>query len=218
MMNRETEHVYPEANPDKVNGEQDLTNLQDASEKKSENAVQSDNMSDDVIKDRGQNAEEDSSDGNCSSRNEKNRHWEEKYAALNDSHLRLMAEFDNYRKRALREKAELIKSGGATALENLLPVIDDFERALGTLQSTEDLPSAIEGVKLIYNKFISYLSQQGVKAIEAIGKPFDTEQFEAIATVPATEEDLKGKVIDCVQTGYMLYDKVLRHAKVVVGE
>ncbi|MDR0394168.1 MAG: nucleotide exchange factor GrpE [Tannerella sp.] len=220
-MNRETENVHPEANPDKVNGEQDRTNLQNASEKKSENFVQSDNLSDEVImeeKDKIRNIEEDSSDENSSSRNEKDRSWEDKYAALNDSYLRLMAEFDNYRKRVLREKAELIKSGGATALENLLPVIDDFERALGTLQSTEDMPSAIEGVKLIYNKFISYLSQQGVKAIEAIGKPFDTEQFEAIATIPVTEDDRKGMVIDCIQTGYMLYDKVLRHAKVVVGE
>ncbi|MDR0573766.1 MAG: nucleotide exchange factor GrpE [Tannerella sp.] len=143
---------------------------------------------------------------------------EEKYAALNDSHLRLIAEFDNFRKRTIREKADLIKSGGATALTNLLPVIDDFERALSTLQTTEDLSSVVGGVRLIYDKFIGYLSQQGVKAIDSVGQPFDTEFFEAIATIPVSEEDKKGKVIDCVQTGYLLYDKVLRHAKVVVGE
>ncbi|MDR0743758.1 MAG: nucleotide exchange factor GrpE [Tannerella sp.] len=221
MMNREREKVHPEENPNRVNEEQEQTNLQEASEKKSENSVQSDNMSDDVIaeeKENEKNAGEDFLEDDSSSRNEEDQLWEEKYAALNDSHLRLMAEYDNYRKRTLREKADLIKSGGAAVLENLLPVIDDFERALGTLQTTEDLPSAVEGVKLIYNKFVSYLSQQGVKVIEAVGQPFDTEQFEAIAAIPATEEDMKGKVIDCVQTGYMLYDKVLRHAKVVVGE
>ena len=141
-----------------------------------------------------------------------------KYNELNDSHLRLMAEFDNYRKRTLREKAELIKNGGETALTGLLPVVDDFERAMQNVRAAEDVKAVEEGVELIYNKFISYLSQQGVKPIEAVGKPFDTELFEAIAAIPAPEPDMKGKVLDCVQTGYTLYDKVLRHAKVVVGE
>lgn len=141
-----------------------------------------------------------------------------KYNELNDSHLRLMAEFDNYRKRTLREKAELIKNGGENALTGLLPVVDDFERAMQNVRAAEDVKAVEEGVELIYNKFISYLSQQGVKPIEAVGKPFDTELFEAIATIPAPEPEMKGKVLDCVQTGYTLYDKVLRHAKVVVGE
>lgn len=141
-----------------------------------------------------------------------------KYNELNDSHLRLMAEFDNYRKRTLREKAELIKNGGESALTGLLPVVDDFERAMQNVRAAEDVKAVEEGVELIYNKFISYLSQQGVKPIEAVGKPFDTELFEAIAAIPAPEPDMKGKVLDCVQTGYTLYDKVLRHAKVVVGE
>lgn len=141
-----------------------------------------------------------------------------KYNELNDSHLRLMAEFDNYRKRTLREKAELIKNGGETALTNLLPVVDDFERALQNIRTAEDIKAVTEGVELIYSKFVAYLSQQGVKAIEAVGKPFDTEMFEAIATIPAPEADFKGKVLDCVQTGYTLYEKVIRHAKVVVGE
>ena len=116
---------------------------------------------------------------------------QKKYNELNDSHLRLMAEFDNYRKRTMREKADLIKTGGEGALKNLLPIIDDFERALQNVR---------------------------VKPIEAIGKPFNTEEFEAIATIPAPEPDMKGKVLDCVQTGYTLFDKVIRHAKVVVGE
>ena len=141
-----------------------------------------------------------------------------KYDELNDSHLRLMAEFDNYRKRTLREKADLIKSGGESALKNLLPVVDDFERALHNLRNSEGGDAMKEGVELIYSKFVAYLTQQGVKAIEAVGQPFDTEMFEAVATIPAPTPDQKGNVLDCVQTGYTLNDKVLRHAKVVVGE
>lgn len=144
--------------------------------------------------------------------------YKKKYEELNEAHLRLRAEFDNYRKRTLREKADLIKNGGETALKNLLPVVDDFERAMQNISKTEDVAAVKEGLDLIYSKFMTYLSQQGVKPIEAIGKPFDTELFEAIATIPAPEADMKGKVIDCVQTGYALFEKVLRHAKVVVGE
>lgn len=141
-----------------------------------------------------------------------------KYEELNNSHLRLMAEFDNYRKRTLREKAELIKSGGESALTAILPIIDDFERAMQNVRAAEDVQAVAEGVELIYSKFMAYLSQQGVKPIEATGLPFDTELFDAVATIPAPEEEMKGKVIDCVQTGYTLFDKVIRHAKVVVGE
>jgi molecular chaperone GrpE len=143
---------------------------------------------------------------------------QKKYDELNNSHLRLLAEFDNYRKRTLREKAELIKSGGESAITGLLPVIDDLERAMQTVRTAEDVDAVKEGLELIYNKFAAYLSQQGVKPILTAGEPFDTERFEAIAIIPAPDEDKKGKVIDCVQTGYTLYDKVIRHAKVVVGE
>lgn len=160
-------------------------------------------------------AEEKSSTDNMSDELES---LKKKCSELNDSHLRLMAEFDNYRKRTLREKAELIKHGGENALTGLLPVVDDFERAMQNVRTAEDVKAVEEGVELIYNKFLSYLSHEGVKPIEAVGKPFDTELFEAIATIPAPEPDMKGKVLDCVQTGYTLYDKVLRHAKVVVGE
>ncbi len=143
---------------------------------------------------------------------------QKKYDELNNSHLRLMAEFDNYRKRTFREKSELIKNGGENALTQLLPVVDDFERALQNIHKAEDLTGVAEGVDLIYNKFVSYLASQGVKAMEVVGKPFDLDQSEAIATIPAPEEGLKGKVLDCVQTGYLLNEKVIRHAKVVVGE
>ena len=207
----EPKQMNTKMNKDMKDKNEDVTDLQDDSANTSENSLGADNVSEDA-------------DENCCSddeqcENNKNESSiEEKYASLNDSHLRLVAEFDNFRKRTIREKAELIKSGGATVLSNLLPVVDDFERALSTLQTAENLSPAVEGVKLIYDKFISYLLQQGVKSIDAVGQPFDTEFFEAIATIPAQEEDMKGKVIDCVQTGYMLYDKVLRHAKVVVGE
>jgi molecular chaperone GrpE len=144
--------------------------------------------------------------------------WEEKYTALNDKYLRQAAEFDNYRKRTVREKADLLKSGGEAALTALLPVIDDLERALNTIKTADTIEATIEGVKLIYDKFIAYLAQQGVKPVEAIGQTFNTELFEAIAMLPTPNEEQKGKVLDCVQTGYMLYDKVIRHAKVVVGE
>lgn len=141
-----------------------------------------------------------------------------KYNELNDSHLRLMAEFDNYRKRTLREKADLIKNGGENVLSQLLPVVDDFERALQNIRTAEDVKAVEEGVELIYSKFMAYLSQQGVKPIEAVGKPFDTETFEAVAIIPSPEVEMKGKVLDCIQTGYTLHDKVIRHSKVVVGE
>ena len=166
-------------------------------------------------------AEENATSDNVTDEGPEQKELEElkkKYDELNDSHLRLMAEFDNYRKRTMREKADLIKTGGEGALKNLLPIIDDFERALQNVRAAEDVEAVKEGVDLIFGKFMGYLSQQGVKPIEAIGKPFDTEEFEAIATIPAPELDMKGKVLDCVQTGYTLFDKVIRHAKVVVGE
>ena len=144
--------------------------------------------------------------------------WEEKYNQQHDSYLRLIAEFDNYRKRTLREKAELIKSGGEAVLTDLLPVIDDFERALNNVKSTEDITAVIQGLELIYAKCMAYLLQQGVKAIETNDQLFNTELFEAIATIPAPEDAMKGKILDCIQTGYTLHDKVIRHAKVVVGE
>ena len=137
---------------------------------------------------------------------------------LKDTHLRLVAEYDNYRKRTLKEKSELIRSGGEKALTDLLPVVDDLDIALANLDKATDLDALKEGIHLIYSKFVDYLSRQGVTAIETAGQPFDDELHEAIATFPAPEEALKGKIIDCVKKGYRLHDKVLRHASVVVGQ
>lgn len=135
-----------------------------------------------------------------------------------DKYLRLSAEFDNYRKRTMREKAELILNGGAKSITSILPVIDDLERAVSTMQTATDVEAIKEGVELIYSKFLSILGQNGVKAIETKNQPLDTDYHEAIAVIPAPSEEQKGKILDCVQTGYTLNDKVLRHAKVVVGE
>ena len=151
-----------ESNAQNVANEE-ATNLQEQAEKKAEETTVGDNTSDELAA------------------------LQQKYDELNDTHLRLRAEFDNYRKRTLREKSDLIKSGGENALTNLLPVIDDFERALQNIEKAEDMKAVAEGVDLIYTKFVAYLKSQGVK-------------------------------LDCVQTGYTLNEKVIRHAKVVVGE
>ena len=128
-----------------------------------------------------------------------------------------LAEFDNYRKRTLNEKAELIKNGAESAMRDLLPVIDDLERAMDAINKGGDLESIKEGVTLIYNKFIKYLETQHVKAIESTGMDFDTDVHEAVTMFPAPDPSMKGKVIDTAIKGYKINDKVLRYAKVVVG-
>ncbi|MFW6350896.1 MAG: nucleotide exchange factor GrpE [Bacteroidota bacterium] len=137
---------------------------------------------------------------------------------LNDKHLRLIAEYDNFRKRTLREKMELSKSAGESILLELLPVIDDFDRARSHLGTASDLDAVKDGIDLIYNKFKDFLKQQGIIEIETENQEFDSEMHEAITKIPAPSEDMKGKVIDCVQKGYKLNDKVIRYPKVVVGE
>ena len=135
-----------------------------------------------------------------------------------DKYLRLSAEFDNFRKRTMKEKAELIKNGGEKAINAVLPVLDDLERALQNMEKTEDVKAIYDGVNLIYQKFLKNLHQEGLEKMEPVGADFDTDYHEAIALVPAQSEEQKGKALDCVQTGYKLNDKVIRHAKVVVGQ
>ena len=142
----------------------------------------------------------------------------EKAAILEDKYLRQVAEFDNYRKRTMKEKAELIKNGGERAIESILPVLDDFERALSNMAKDENAAEILTGVELIYNKFVGILKQNGLQKIETEGAEFNTDYHDAIAMVPTPNEELKGKVLDCVQAGYILNDKVIRHAKVAVGE
>lgn len=133
-----------------------------------------------------------------------------------DKYLRLSAEFDNYRKRTMKEKAELIKNGGEKAIAAVLPILDDLERALANMQQADDVKAMYEGIDLIYQKFLKNLNQEGLEKMNPVGEAFDTDFHEAVALIPAQEEEQKGKVLDCVQTGYKLNDKVIRHAKVVV--
>ena len=143
---------------------------------------------------------------------------EDKYAELNDRFLRLFAEFDNFRKRSNKERLELISTASAGILKDLLPVVDDFERAIANNENIDDANSIKEGVSIIYNKFRAILESKGLKSMEAKGKPFDSELHEAIANVPVGDEKDKGIVIDDVEKGYYLNEKVIRYAKVVVGQ
>ena len=143
---------------------------------------------------------------------------EAKIAELQDRYLRQAAEFDNYRKRTMKEKADLIKSAAEKVMVAELPIVDDMDRALDNMEKGMDADACIEGFKLIAQKFKNTLAQQGLEKIETDGQDFDTDFHEAIALIPAPTEELKGKILDCVQAGYKLGDKVIRHAKVAVGQ
>lgn len=138
-------------------------------------------------------------------------------AESKDKYLRLFSEFDNYRKRTQREKADLLKMASAELLSSLLPVLDDFDRASVSMENSTDIVALREGVSLIQNKFSNILKQNGLELMDSMGKVFDTDYHEAITNIPAPTEDLKGKVVDVIQKGYLLQGKVLRYAKVVVG-
>lgn len=135
-----------------------------------------------------------------------------------DRYLRLSADFDNYRKRTLKEKADLIKSAGESIFKELLPLIDDLERAVKAFEAKETEEANVEGIKLVYNKFKDFLKSNGIKLIEALHQDFDPEIHEAVTKFPAEDEKMKGKVIDVIENGYYLNDKIIRYAKVVVGE
>ncbi|MFZ9027965.1 MAG: nucleotide exchange factor GrpE [Crocinitomicaceae bacterium] len=143
---------------------------------------------------------------------------EEKYNEVNDKYLRLYAEFENFRRRTNKEKLDTISSANAGVMKDLLPVLDDFERAIANNQNTEDVAVLKEGFQLIFNKFSNILTAKGLKPMEVNEAPFDSEMHEAIANIPAPDEKLKGKVVDTVEKGYYLNDKVIRYAKVVVGQ
>ena len=134
-----------------------------------------------------------------------------------DKYLRLSAEFDNYRKRTMKEKAELILNGGEKSISSILPIVDDFERALKNMETATDVAAVKEGVDLIFQKFVKILGEQGVKKIETENADFNTDLHEAIAQVPAPSDEMKGKIIDCVKTGYTLIKKKKQHSQVAVG-
>lgn len=143
---------------------------------------------------------------------------EAQIAELKNQMLYKAAEFDNYRKRVMQEKAELIRNGGAKVITTILPIIDDFERAEQNMEKLEDVAACKEGVSLIIDKFLKLLKQEGLEKMDVVGKEFDTDYHEAVAMVPGLPEDQKNKVIDCIMEGYLLNDKVIRHAKVAVAE
>ena len=142
----------------------------------------------------------------------------EQLASLQDKYIRQIAEFDNYRKRILKEKSELILNGGEKVISSLLPVLDDFERALINIKKGGDETTLLQGTELIYQKLLSTLESQGLSKIKTEREDFNTDFHEAVAMVPVDDESMKGKVVDCVQTGYTLNNKVIRHSKVAVGQ
>ena len=144
--------------------------------------------------------------------------FKEKYEIINDKYLRLTAEFDNYRKRTLKERMELMKNAGEDILINFLPVMDNIDRAKNSVDDAKDIDAVKEGIVLIHKNLFDFLKERGIKEIESIGEVFDTDLHEAITKIPAPEEKLKGKVVDVIEKGYKMRDKVLRYAKVVVGE
>ena len=152
------------------------------------------------------------------SKDEKIEQLETKLSELSDKHLRLQAEFDNFRRRTLKEKADLVKSGGESVIITILPIIDDFERALESLKEVPDDDAGKQGTMLIYTKFKDFLKQNNVEEIDALNKDFDVDLHEAVTKIPAPEKKQIGKVVDVIQKGYMLNDKVIRFAKVVIGE
>ena len=192
--------------------------------KKEQEQAKDEELQQEETQPEAQNAEVESQNDE-EEQSEKEETPEDKIAALQaeleksqKEYLFLMAEFDNYRKRTVKEKAELIKNGGEKAMLGLLPVIDDFERAIDAIDKSSDVEGLKEGVDLIYNKFMKYLESQQVKPMESTGTDFDADIYEAVTTFPAPDESMKGKVIDTVQKGYTINEKVLRHAKVVVGQ
>jgi len=151
-------------------------------------------------------------------RKEEDRAILEKLAEMQDKYLRLSAEFDNYRKRTLKEKMDISKYAGEEIMKDILPIIDDFDRALKHMESSPDCEGIKEGIDLIYNKFIDYLKRQGIKEIESLNEVFNVDIHDAAAKVQVEEEEKKGKVVEVLLKGYYLKDKVLRHSKVVIGE
>lgn len=197
--------------------EQKDENMQDP--KVQEETGVTENMSDQELKSENITPEEPAKEADQpSAGSNKEEELQAQVKDLQDKYLRMMAEFDNFRKRSLKERTDLIKSAGEDILVNILPVMDDFERGLQMMETSTDGEAIKSGVQLIYNKFKDFLTSRGVKEIDAKSKEFNVDEHEAITKIPAPEEGLKGKVVDVIQKGYFLNEKVIRYSKVVVGE
>lgn len=166
----------------------------------------------------GQSEPETAAREEADKRKDEDRVMLEKLAEMQDKYLRLSAEFDNYRKRTLKEKMDISKYAGEEIMKDILPIIDDFDRALKHMESSPDCEGIKEGIDLIYNKFIDYLKRQGIKEIESLNEVFNVDIHDATAKLQVEEEEKKGKVVEVLLKGYYLKDKVLRHSKVVIGE
>jgi len=195
----------------KATGSQVKDNIEDIEDSITENAAAEQEKSDSV---KPEADSKETSDKDV----KKEPSAEEKLAEMQDRYLRLSAEFDNYRKRTLREKIEITKHAGENILISIVPVMDDFERALKLMETAADCTAMKSGIDLIYNKFGEFLKQNGLKEIESLNADFNVDLHDAIAKVPVQDESKKGKVVDVVLKGYWLHDKVMRHSKVVVGE
>ena len=211
----QTEATYKvkdsEMNNTQGTGLQENENIQAKTDTSSDNFAVNDNTS-------SQNKPDAEPDSEHAKEVRKEPTMEEKLAEMQDRYLRLSAEFDNYRKRTLREKIELTKHAGENILMSIVPVMDDFERALKHMETATDNAALKSGIDLIYNKFGEFLKQNGIREIESLHKEFNVDLHDAITKIPVKDESLKGKVVDVVQKGYWLHEKVMRHAKVVVGE
>ena len=185
---------------------------------KPEETQENQNIKNNAGEQANETVQEENNNNKQSTDTDKTAEYEATIADLKDKYLRQAAEFDNYRKRVLKEKSELIQNGGESVISSLLPIIDDFERALQNMKKSDDTAALKEGVELIYQKFMKTLESNGLKTIETKEADFNTDFHEAVAMIPAPNDESKGKVVDCVQKGYKLNDKVIRHAKVAVGQ
>ena len=201
-MNQENSHPQNSAKPKEAEPE----SVENIEEVVPEEVVPEEGKAEEVVEDACADAEKKVAD------------LQEQLEKEKKEYLFLMAEFDNFRKRSLKEKSDLIKNAGENVLKGLLPIMDDFERGLKAAENSPEADSVKEGLKLIYNKLQKYLNQNGVKEFDPSDDTFDTEKHEAISVVPVPDEDKKGKILDTVEKGYTINDKVLRHAKVVVGQ
>lgn len=214
-MKENENNKIDELGEEKTPAQETEDNSADDSQAKEEAASEEDTVSEEAPKDEEATEEEASSE---ETERDPLEVANEKIAELNDKYLRKVAEFDNFRKRTLKEKAELILNGGQKAITKILPVIDDIERAIENGKKTDDVDTLREGMDLIYKKFMKILEGEGVERIATEDQDFNTDFHEAIAMVPGMGDDKKGKIIDCVQTGYTLNGKVIRYAKVAVGQ
>jgi molecular chaperone GrpE len=186
--------------------------------KKTKNIFRKMSKENEAVNEQNDMEPSESSDQATEVKDSKNTELEAKINELNDKYLRLYSEFDNFRKRTAKEKIELIQTGGEDVFKSILPVIDDFERAIKSNNETSDIKAVNDGVKLIYHKLKNTLSQKGLEEMKSVGEPFDADIHEGITNVPAPSEDMKGKVIDELEKGYSLNGKIIRFAKVVIGQ